>query len=83
MKATKQVFAVYDGKAVDMSYIPNAKERFKYAAMRVHDNAGKGYVIEDADVFEIIPGKRRAYRLSADDAQAIIDKFASPQPLFT
>lgn len=41
-----QVLAFYDGKVVDMKYVPEGRQRFNLAAMRIVDNGAEGYVLE-------------------------------------
>lgn len=41
-----QVLAYYDGKVVDMKYVPAGRQRFNLAAMRIVDNGYDGYVLE-------------------------------------
>ena len=48
-----RVLAYYNGKAVDMVYVPDSKMRFQLACMRIHDNGCDGYVIDGAAVYFI------------------------------
>lgn len=41
-----QVIAFYNGKVVDMKYVPAGRQRFNLAAMRIVDNGAAGYVLE-------------------------------------
>ena len=41
-----RTLAFYDGKVVDMKYVPPGRMRFNLAAMRIVDNGHEGYVLE-------------------------------------
>lgn len=74
------VFAIYGGKVVDMSYIDEPRERFKYAARRVVDNASAGWVVENGLIYTVSTSYRRA-RLAPDQAaakQEAIESIATP-----
>lgn len=42
--SNKHHIAEYNGKQVIMDYVPNPKEEFKYACMRIIDNGADGIV---------------------------------------
>jgi hypothetical protein len=57
------VYALYDGRVVDMGYIDQRKDRFKFAAMRIRDNGASGYVVDDRRlVYVVAAGKKMAVR---------------------
>ncbi len=47
----------YNGKVVDMGYVPNLKEQFKRAGQRIADNLGTGVHKEDAGYIKTPDGK--------------------------
>jgi hypothetical protein len=76
--ARKDHYAVYNGKAVSMGYISNAKNQFKMAAMRIVDNGAEGFVITPKDkVFKVTQSSRMAKPVTGrerDDALAELKK---------
>ncbi len=79
-KAHSKILAFYDGKVVDMSYIEDAGRRFSFAAMRVSDNAGKGYVIDSGRVYAITPASRKALVLPAAQAELVLEQASAIAP---
>jgi hypothetical protein len=66
------VYAFYNGKVVDMGYIPDPKRRFSFAGMRVLDNAASGYVIDGARVYSVSHAYRSAKVVTGDAADAVL-----------
>jgi hypothetical protein len=74
----------YNGKVVDMGYITNPKEQFKYASQRISDNLGTGGNTEevgyvktpDGKIFEVSRSNKSAKLLSGDELISAQDKFA-------
>ena len=79
-KAPSRILAFYDGKVVDMSYIEDAGRRFSFAALRVSDNAGKGYVIDSGRVYAITPASRKALVLPAAQAALVLEQASAIAP---
>ena len=75
-KLPARVFAFYNGKLVDMDYVPDPKRRFNFAGMRVSDNASKGYVLDGEKVYAITRASRTAKLLSGDDREAALAEIA-------
>jgi len=71
-KAPPPVTAYYNGKAAGMEYVPDAKQRFKYACMRVVDNARDGYVVEGEKVYYLTREKRSAKFLTGEEREAAL-----------
>ena len=71
-----QVF--YNGKIVDMGYVPNAKEQFKYAGMRVSDNgADVGFIkTPKGEIFQVGKANKTAKKLSGVDFENANANFA-------
>jgi hypothetical protein len=64
------ITAHYNGKCVDMSYIADPKARFKYAGMRIDDNATSGYIVDGEKVYAVTRGKRTAVLLRGEALDA-------------
>lgn len=66
-----QVLAYYNGKVVDMKYVPEGRQRFNLAAMRIVDNGAEGYVLEiskkGSKLFFVAKGSRTS-KLVTDPA---------------
>lgn len=80
-KARKHHVAIYSGKTVDVGPT-NPKDDFRYAAMRVADNAGEGYVVTPKnEVFKITKASRRAKPVTGKERDDVLAKVipAAPQ----
>lgn len=67
----------YNGKVVDMGYVPNAKEQFKYAGMRVSDNnASEGFIkTPKGEIFRVSKDSKTAKKLSGSDFETANTNF--------
>lgn len=80
---THQVY--YNGKVVNMDYIKNPKEQFKYGAQRIADNLGTGGHTEnvgyvktpDGKIYEVSRSSRKAKPLTGDALETAKAKFES------
>ena len=78
----------YNGKVVDMAYIKNPKEQFKYASQRISDNLGTGGNTEEVGyvktpegkIFEVSRKNKSAKLLDGEKLQEAQSKFV-PIPL--
>lgn len=82
MKAPKRLLAFYGGKVVDMNAalaerVPDAKQRFRYACMRVVDNVGTGYVIEGDKVYFLSPASRMAKIVTGEARDKVLAEIAA------
>ena len=83
MKTTTHAYAVYNGAAKPMDYIErnegetpakHRKRQFRYACMRVVDNANEGHVIDhDGTVYSVSRAYRRAKPVVGEAATEILD----------
>lgn len=72
----------YNGKIVEMSYVKNPKEQFKYAGMRIQDNLGtganptnEGYIrTPKGEFFKITKGSKTAKKVTVDEILGTIKK---------
>ena len=74
----------YNGKLVDMGYVPNKKEQFNYAGMRVNDNNAKeGYIkTPKGEIFKVSQSNRSAKKLSGLEFEEANKFFQQPTPQF-
>lgn len=74
----------YNGKLVDMGYVPNKKEQFSYAGMRVNDNNAKeGYIkTPKGEIFKVSQSNRSAKKLSGLEFEEANKFFQQPSPQF-
>ncbi len=79
--ASKKVYAVYNGKAVDMDYIlarvPDPKKRFSFAGMRILDNAPSGYIVDGDKVYSVSRSYRMAKLIKDENESAPIIALAT------
>jgi hypothetical protein len=66
------VLSFYDGKVVDMGYVPDPKRRFSFAGMRALDNAPSGYIIDGTKVYSVSRAYRMAKIMTGEAAQAVL-----------
>lgn len=74
-KAPLKVWAVYDGKALDMERTGAGTEippgmRFHLACMRITDNNHDGYAVEGDKVYRVLRSKRTAMIVKDGDERA-------------
>lgn len=76
-KQPASVTCYYDGKAVDMSYVPDPKRRFAFGCMRVTDNTTHGFVVEGDKVYEVSRAFRSARIVTGPMRDAVLAEIAA------
>ncbi len=73
--------AFYSGGIVRMGYVAK-KDQFRFACLRVKDNAGEGYVITPkGQVYRIEKSSRMAKLVGGGEAKLVLDSLAELVPV--